>query len=176
MRKLILITIIAMTSIGCPSKNKNGSGGQVAVHPNNINGNCQNSYYNPQTGQQTSYNPANGYGTNSYGTNCGYNNGGFGGYGNNFYGAPVTRYGIQCYAGYYAVYNSNGSGCVAATWVNSYATNAYVYSYYNSYWNYAGYYGNYNSWGPSSAFMGCSGNFSGCNCSFINNTGFGVCI
>ncbi len=179
MRKLILIALIATTSIGCPSKNKNSSpaAAQVVVNPNQIQGNCQNSYYNPQTGQMTSYNQTNGWGINTVGGNCAYGNGGFGGYGYGgyFYPSNVTSYGIQCGTGYYGVYASSWSGCVSSSWANSYAMNAYVYSYYNSGWIGLGYYGT-TGWGATNAFRGCSYSFNGCNCAMINNTGFGVCL
>lgn len=174
MRKLILITLIAVTSIGCPEKNKNNGGtSQVLVHPNQLTGNCQNSYYNPQTGQQTSYNPATGVGINTVGTNCVYNNG----YGAGlFYPSNFTNYGIQCAGGYYGVYGTSWAGCVSGSWVNSYAAYANVYSYYGNYWNNVGYWGGFNNWGPYNAFMGCSTSYAGCNCAMINTTGFGVCL
>ncbi len=165
MRKLILITIIAMTSIGCPSKDKGSNAGanQVVLNPNNINGNCQNSYYNPQTGQQTSYNPVAGVGINSVGAYCNY--------------GGINNFGNACPPGYYPAYYPNGSiSCFAAGWIGSYATNAYVYnySYSNSYWLNAGFFGGFGTWGASSAFRGCS-DHSFCFCAFVNNTGFGVC-
>ncbi len=191
MKKMILITLIALTSAACPSKDKNNGSTQGVIHPNNISNTCMNSYYNPQTGQYTTYNPYNGtvvsnqnVGFNQNQYNCnGFPGGGFGN--NGFY--PVNGYstgwgnGFGCGGGYIAVYGmSYGVGCLQASYLSSYY-NALVYSYSFGYgnsslsWSYAGFYGgNWNQYGNYSAVIACYDN-SFCNCAKLNGS-WGVCV